>query len=446
PAAQEAEAGGSPEQPLTPQPSVVGRVASMPLISSTCDLVLATYASTKESHPHVKTVCDAAEKGIKTLTAAAVSGAQPILSKLEPQIASASEYAHRGLDKLEDSLPVLQQPTEKVLAETKELVSSRVSGAREMVSDTVSSAKDAVATRVSGAVDVTRGAVQSGVDMTKSMVTSGVHSVMGSRVGQMVMSGVDTVLCRSEEWMDNHLPMTDEELGECRSLSLWPQLKSTSQRACPSLTGSLLQMETVKQGVDQKLVEGQERLHQMWLSWGPKGEGGTERDPAKPEVELQALTMFRGITQQLQTTCASLASSIQGLPSQVKDQVQQARRQVEDLQSTFASIHSFQDLSGSILMQSREQVAKAREALDRTVEFVARSTPITWLVGPFAPATAWDSAPEQRARSRRCLSSGKTRGCLGGAVVPNPTARVSFRSQASSSHPPIPSICLSCGQ
>uniref|UniRef100_A0A8C9PKU7 Perilipin n=1 Tax=Spermophilus dauricus TaxID=99837 RepID=A0A8C9PKU7_SPEDA len=412
------EADSDPEQPLTPQPSVVGRVASMPLISSTCDLVLATYASTKESHPHVKTVCDAAEKGIKTLTAAAVSGAQPILSKLEPQIASASEYAHRGLDKLEDSLPVLQQPTEKVLAETKELVSSRVSGAREMVSDTVSSAKDAVATRVSGAVDVTRGAVQSGVDMTKSMVTSGVHSVMGSRVGQMVMSGVDTVLCRSEEWMDNHLPMTDEELAEAwrgealvtpggrrerlpgswvgRAQGCW----AVRGRGGPSLTGSLLQMETVKQGVDQKLVEGQERLHQMWLSWGPKGEGGpqgTERDPAKPEqVELQALTMFRGITQQLQTTCASLASSIQGLPSQVKDQVQQARRQVEDLQSTFASIHSFQDLSGSILMQSREQVAKAREALDRTVEFVARSTPITWLVGPFAPATAATASPEGR--------------------------------------------------
>nr|XP_027808275.1 perilipin-3 [Marmota flaviventris]XP_027808276.1 perilipin-3 [Marmota flaviventris]XP_027808277.1 perilipin-3 [Marmota flaviventris] len=416
------------------QPSVVGRVASMPLISSTCDLVSAAYASTKESHPHVKTVCDAAEKGIKTLTAAAVSGAQPILSKLEPQIASASEYAHRGLDRLEDSLPVLQQPTEKVLADTKELVSSRVSGAREMVSDTVSSAKDAVATRVSGAVDVTRGAVQSGVDMTKSMVTSGVHSVMGSRVGQMVMSGVDTVLCRSEEWMDNHLPMTDEELARIATslegfdvASVQQQrqeqsyfvrlgslserlrqrayehslgkLRSTRQRAqdgLQQLAQALSLMETVKQGVDQKFVEGQERLHQMWLSWSQKEQGpqGTERDPARPEqVELQALTMFRGITQQLQTTCASLASSIQGLPSQVKDQVQQARRQVEDLQSTFASIHSFQDLSGSILMQSREQVAKAREALDRTVEFVARSTPVTWLVGPFAPGIT-EKAPE----------------------------------------------------
>lgn len=83
------------------------------------------------------------------------------------------------------------------------------------MSNTMSSAKGTVTTRVTGAVDVTRGAMQSGMDMTKSMVTSGVQSVMGSRVGQMVLSGVDTVLGKSEEWMDNHLPMTDSELGEC---------------------------------------------------------------------------------------------------------------------------------------------------------------------------------------------------------------------------------------
>lgn len=79
----------------------------------------------------------------------------------------------------------------------------------------MASAKDTVATRVTEAVDVTRGAVQSGVDKTKSVVTSSVQSVMGSRMGQMVLSGVDTVLGKSEEWMDNHLPMTDAELGEC---------------------------------------------------------------------------------------------------------------------------------------------------------------------------------------------------------------------------------------
>ncbi|XP_069353239.1 perilipin-3 isoform X2 [Eulemur rufifrons] len=420
------------EEPMQ-QPSVVDRVASMPLISSTCDMVSAAYTSTKESHPHVKTICDAAEKGVKTLTAAAVSGAQPILSKLEPQIASASEYAHRGLDKLEENLPILQQPSDKVLADAKELVSSKVSGAREMVSNTVSSAKDTVATRMTEAVDMTRGAVQSSVDKTKSVVTSGVHSVVGSSVGQMVLSGVDTVLGRSEQWVDNHLPMTDAELARIatslegfdiasvqqqrqeqsyfvrlgslsdrlrqhayeHSLGKLRLSKQRAQEALLQLSQALSLMETVKQGVDQKLVEGQQKLHQMWLSWNQKQVQGTEKDPTKPEVESRALTMFRDIARQLQATCVSLGSSIQGLPTNVKDQVQHARRQVEDLQATFSGVHSFQDLSSSVLTQSREQVAKAREALDHVVEYVAQNTPIMWLVGPFAPGVT-EKAPEEK--------------------------------------------------
>lgn len=421
------------EEPVQ-QPSVVDRVAGMPLISSTCNMVSAAYTSTKESHPHVKTVCDAAEKGVKTLTAAAVSGAQPILSKLEPQLTSASEYAHRGLDKLEENLPILQQPPEKVLADTKELVSSKVSGARQAVSSTVSSAKDTVASRVTEAVDVTRGAVQSGVDLTKSVVTSGVHSVVGSRVGQMVLSGVDTVLGKSEEWVDNHLPMTDAELARLatslegfdiasvaqqrqeqsyfvrlgslserlrqrayeHSLGKLQNTRQRAQEALHQLTQTLTLMETVKQGVDQKLVEGQEKLHQMWLGWNQKRLQGPEEDAAKPEqVESQTLAMFRDITQQLQTTCASLGSSLQGLPAHIKDQALQARQQVEDLQATFSGIHSFQDLSSSVLTRSREQVARAREALDHLVEYVAQNTPITWLVGPFAPGIV-EKAPEKK--------------------------------------------------
>uniref|UniRef100_A0A8D0ZKK1 Perilipin n=2 Tax=Sus scrofa TaxID=9823 RepID=A0A8D0ZKK1_PIG len=435
--ASETEASASSTQVTTEepvqQPSVVDRVAGMPLISSTCHMVSAAYTSTKESHPHVKTVCDVAEKGVKTLTAAAVSGAQPILSKLEPQLTSASEYAHRGLDKLEENLPILQQPSEKVLADTKELVSSKVSEAREAVSNTVSSAKDTVASRVTEAVDVTRGAVQSGVDLTKSMVTSSVHSVMGSRVGQMVLSGVDTVLGKSEEWVDNHLPMMDAELAHLatslegfdmasvaqqrqdqsyfvrlgslserlrqrayeHSLGKLQHTRQRAQEALLQLSQALSLMETVKQGVDQKLVEGQEKLHQMWLSWNQKRLQGGEEDPAKPEVESQTFTMFRDVTQQLQTTCASLGASLQGLPAHVKEQALQARRQVEDLQATFSGMHSFQDLSSNVLMQSREQVARAREALDHVVDYVAQNTPVMWLVGPFAPGVV-EKAPEEK--------------------------------------------------
>ncbi|KAK2491765.1 hypothetical protein MC885_011403 [Smutsia gigantea] len=391
------------EEPVQ-QPSVVDRVANMPLISSTCSMVSAAYTSTKESHPHVKTVCDAAEKGVKTLTAAAISGAQPILSKLEPQITSAGEYAHRGLDKLEENLPVLQQQTEKVLTDTKELVSAKASGAREAVTNTVAGAKDTVATRVTEVVDMTRGAVQSGVDMTKSMVTSGIHSVMGSHMGQMVLSGVDTVLSKSEEWQQRQEQSYFVRLGSLsgrlhqraykHSLGKLRRSRQRAQDALRQLSQALSLMETAKQGVDRKVVEGQEKLHQMWLSWNQRQRQGTEEDPAKPElVEFRALTMFRDIAWQLQTTSASLGSSVQGLPTHVKDQVRQACRQVEDLQATFSGIHSFQDLSSSILTQSREQVAKAREALDHMAEYVAQNMPIMWLVGPFAPGIT-KKAPE----------------------------------------------------
>ncbi|EPY78546.1 perilipin-3 [Camelus ferus] len=384
-------------------------------------------------------------------------------SPLADGVTSANEYAHRGLDKLEENLPILQQPPEKVLADTKELMSSKVSGAREAVSNTVSSAKDTVASRVTEAVDVTRGAVQSGVDMTKSVVTSGVHSVMGSRVGQMVLSGVDTVLGKSEEWVDNHLPMTDAELARlatsldgfdiasvsrqrqeqsyfvrlgslserlrqrayAHSLGKLQHTRQRAQEALLQLSQALSLMETVKQGVDQKLVEGQEKLHQMWLSWNQKRLQGAEENPAKPEVESQTLTMFCDVAQQLQTTCASLGSSLQGLPTHVKDQALQARRQVEELQATFSSVHSFQDLSSSVLTQSREQVARAREALDHMVEYVAQNTPIMWLVGPFAPGVV-EKGPEEK-EERQEKSSG-------GSVLPE--------RPAGSTEPPTPEPCL----
>lgn len=60
-------------------------MASLPLVSSAYDMVSAAYASTKDSHPYMRSMCDVAEKGVKTLGAVAASGAQPLLAKLEPQ-------------------------------------------------------------------------------------------------------------------------------------------------------------------------------------------------------------------------------------------------------------------------------------------------------------------------------------------------------------------------
>ncbi|NWV18541.1 PLIN3 protein, partial [Origma solitaria] len=112
----------------------VQEVAKLSLVGSACDVVSAAYASTKGSHPCLRSVCAAAEKGVQSVTEATASCVQPVLATLEPHVAAASEYASKGLDKLGDKLPLLQKPVEQVLCDTKEVVSCRVAGVREAVS------------------------------------------------------------------------------------------------------------------------------------------------------------------------------------------------------------------------------------------------------------------------------------------------------------------------
>ncbi|KFO79493.1 Perilipin-3, partial [Cuculus canorus] len=112
----------------------VNRVANLTLVSSACDVVSTAYASAKESHPYIRSVCDAAEKGVKSVTEATASCVQPVLTALEPHVTAASEYASKGLDKLGEKLPLLQKPVEQIISDTKELMSSRVADAKDAVS------------------------------------------------------------------------------------------------------------------------------------------------------------------------------------------------------------------------------------------------------------------------------------------------------------------------
>ncbi|NWV05446.1 PLIN3 protein, partial [Ptilonorhynchus violaceus] len=112
----------------------VKEVANLSLVSSACEVVSAAYASTKESHPCVRSVCDAAERGAHGMTEAAASCVQPVLATLEPHVAAASEYASKGLDKLGEKLPLLQKPVEQILSDAKELVSCRVADVKGAVS------------------------------------------------------------------------------------------------------------------------------------------------------------------------------------------------------------------------------------------------------------------------------------------------------------------------
>ncbi|XP_074461109.1 perilipin-3-like [Larus michahellis] len=393
------------------QQDAVSQVANLTLVSSACDMVSTAYASTKESHPYIRSVCDAAEKGVKSVTEATASRVQPVLTTLEPHVSAASEYASKGLDKLGEKLPLLQKPVEQIISDTKELVSSRVADA-----------KDAVSSKVTEVIDVTKETLQSGVEAARSAVTSSVGMVMDSRVGQTAISGAEAVLGRTE---DSCLPLGNEELAKLAAaeegagimsveqqqetrryfvrlgslsdeLRLFAYLHSTDKmkqvwqgmrEALAQLHRIIELIEVFKQGFNQKLREGQEKLHQMWLDWSRKSSKASgDTSSAEPEeMESLALLMACNITQQLQITCCKIVSAIQGLPSSFQDKVKQSLSTIEELHASFSAANSFQDLSSSVLTQSQRNLAVIQEYMEELLDYLKNNTPLSWLVGPFSP-------------------------------------------------------------
>ncbi|NXC98288.1 PLIN3 protein, partial [Certhia familiaris] len=149
----------------------------------------------------------------------------------------------------------------------------------------------------------------------------------------------------------------------------------------------LPQIEAFRKGFNQKLQEGQEKLHQMWLDWSSKylKESGDE-NPAEPE-EMEYLTLLLAcrITQQLHLSCSGVVAAIQGLPCSLQKGLRQALGAIKELHAAFSVANSFQDLSSSVLTRSQRELAVIREYMEELLDYLKNNTPLSWLVGPFSP-------------------------------------------------------------
>ncbi|KAM6993115.1 uncharacterized protein RBU47_014926 isoform 2-T2 [Passerculus sandwichensis] len=186
--------------------SAVNRVTNLPLLNSAFNLVSSAYNQTKECHPCLSGVCSVAETVAAVAVGSVVGGAQPILSQLEPQIALVNEYACKGLDQLEENLPFLQQPADKVISDTKQLVATKVTSAM----DAACEAKEAVADKVTEAVDLTKNVVGDSVKLTRSVVTSTVSSAVEAAQGakELVTSKVTEAVDVTKHMVEDSVDRT----------------------------------------------------------------------------------------------------------------------------------------------------------------------------------------------------------------------------------------------
>ncbi|KAI3376497.1 hypothetical protein L3Q82_016951 [Scortum barcoo] len=413
--------------------NVVARVSSLPLVSSTYGLVSSVYSNTKDNHPYIRTVCEAAEQGVRNITSVVLTTASPIIDKLEPQIAIANDLACKGLDKIEKTLPILHQPSEQIVSSAKDVVTT----AKDVMTGTVSGAKDTVSDTLTSAVEKTRGVVHDGMEKTRAVVVGSVSTVMESRVARLVSTGVDTALSTSESLVDQYLPLTEDELAELeakavqcfdkkepsyyvrlgslstklrkraytRAVAKIQDGKQRSKEFISELNSTVDLIEYGRKNIDGANQKVNEKLSSLvsWKSSGPNQEDGHEAEV----IESRTLALARSLTHQLQTTCLVLVSSLQGLPNHIQQEVLSLSRSATQIYTNFSKASRLGELPDSVLTSSKVQLGKMKDSLDHVMDYLVNNTPLNWLVGPFYPRMAPEPTrtPASPASSTQATSS-----------------------------------------
>ncbi|MBV94840.1 Perilipin-2, partial [Eschrichtius robustus] len=290
--------------------SVVTRVANLPLVSSTYDLVSSAYISTKDQYPYLKSVCEMAEKGVKTITSVAMTSALPVIQKLEPQKKEAKKV--EGFD------PV-QKPSYYI------------------------------------------------------------------RLGSL------STKLRSWAYQ--------------QALSRVKEAKQKSQETISQLHSTVNLIEFARKNVhnaNQKIQDAQDKLYLSWLEWKRSiGYDDTDESHCAEHIESRTLAIARNLTQQLQTTCHTLLSNIQGLPQNIQDQANHLGVMAGDIYSVFRNVASFKEVSDGLLTSSKGQLQKMKESLDDVMDYLVNNTPLNWLVGPFYPQVTESQRAQAQGTARR---------------------------------------------
>ncbi|XP_052570706.1 perilipin-1 [Peromyscus californicus insignis] len=212
---------------LPEQENVLHRVLQLPVVSGTCECFQKTYNSTKEAHPLVASVCNAYEKGVQGASNLAAWSMEPVVRRLSTQFTAANELACRGLDHLEEKIPALQYPPEKIASELKGTISTRLRSARNSISVPIASTSDKVL---------------ASCELALGMAKETAEYAANTRVGRLASGGADLALGSIEKVVEFLLPPSKEESapgsGRQRAQKA-PKVKPSLARRVSNLANTL---------------------------------------------------------------------------------------------------------------------------------------------------------------------------------------------------------------
>ncbi|KAI8507984.1 Perilipin-2 [Branchiostoma belcheri] len=356
--------------------NIITRVGSLPLVSASVTQVTSIYSAGKERYPLVKYVGEMAEKTVMY----AADTAKPVVDKLEPQIAVANSYAVAGLNKLEETVPIITREPGAIVGDTKQAICSTVSATGERI--------------------------------------------MNNPVGRVVKSVSDTALATAESYVEYYLPPEKKVVPAAegtptltrvtsltgkvrrrvytRAMAKLKDVQVRSQEALSNLhfTVDLIQyakenIDTAGDQVKERLTAAQEKLQATWGDLLAEEEGEVPQE--ERTVERRVVRVAGRLTGHLSDLAGKAVDTAHSvLPQSFQDQLHNVKQTVDTMYGEFKEAKGFSDLPTELLEKSREQIQNLTGVVTTVTDYIITNTPIQWVV----PASFVSAAPRAVSEGR----------------------------------------------
>ncbi|XP_019623827.1 PREDICTED: perilipin-2-like isoform X2 [Branchiostoma belcheri] len=342
--------------------NIMERMGSLPLVNTTVHQVSALYSNTKECWWVARCTLGLAEKSLQMAAWTAKPVAERMGMDVDGTVAMASQYACRGLDVLEEKVPLLKKQPGEIVEETKKAVDSKVQ--------------------------------------------AGSQRLLQTSLGQMMWWTTDTALDITERCVEYYLPnkqkdgeMEEEEVHVLKNAetekSLLVRASTLTEKVHRRLSeGASIRMRSVQRCGRELLDTLRDMLE---LIERTKGKDNMEvqdhlmlvpkpvcQEPDKDEdtqsLERQSLVVVTSLLQEVRSICSLMVLQVWALPQHLQDNITQAKAMADQLYDNFCKAEAFADLPGNLLGLARAQLDTVSDTLLTVTEYMLNLAPLQWLI------------------------------------------------------------------
>nr|CAB3264949.1 perilipin-2 [Phallusia mammillata] len=343
---------------LPPNENALHRVVKLPIVNSTWSFMQSYYNSMKEAYPTVMPYLEAAETLTSTAANIALVTSKPVVDKFGP---SFNDYANRGLDTLEDKVPIILKQPDEILKETK-------STAGSILTSPVDNALSATERYVDYYLPSDE--EDHAYDSDDSSTTCEEEELNGSKkAGDRIRDISNKVRRRSykhamKRWHGIHV-RSQEALSK---LNFTVDLIQYAHNGISATSATLQNSASL---ANDTVHKGLETARSNWKT----------TTNMLNDMDGTILTHAQNLTKQLNATCATAVSYVADIPQlqHLLEKARNAKEATEELYTMFANKTSVSQLSVSVVEAARPKMKLVEDALLQILEKLVDHPPMKWL-------------------------------------------------------------------